>query len=366
MVRFDSPSASFFLDWQTNANNLFRLGLDNLSDYLDLHSQGKELARIAVLTLFTGTSYVVNQAFSLTAHDERHMEAAIGIGASSVSLVRSDNFQEMSIWEFFFEAFNFTSEPGLYAWSKAIKTLDDQAYVSSEGLDTNMLIADMTGRKINEGAGHITDLAPYLLNKLWGINYFLQTGPTSDAANYMALLSLQGYAGVTSENIIRLQVASCLLSGGFISLVRGTYDFIFEGSSTVDPLGLRIGEVSVFWPEMTTWLNSDNVSLGITVDAAWEDVVLIRAGIDSPILGNTAVIPELTLGGKVRIQKLSLGLEVTSHFVNLPLFIASAEYDLSDMFSAGVEAHYGERNTMRELREYPLGPGAVGFVKVRL
>jgi hypothetical protein len=323
--------------------------------------------RFGVLALFTGASYIVNQAFSLTAHDEGHMEAARAIGASDVSLVRSNNYaQEMSIWEFFLDAFNFTVEPGLYTYTKENATLEEQAYVAGEGLDTNMLIADTISKKIDEGAGHITDLAPYILNKVWGINYFMITGPTSDGEDYVNLLTEQGYSTVTATNVIYLNAASFVLSGGFLSLMRGTYDFIAEGKSVVMPLGLRIGEVTIFWPELTTWLNPDNVSLLVMVDAAWRDSVFMRFGADSPILGNTANNPELTFGVKVRISRLTLGTEITSHFVGFPFLKGSAEVDLSDIFSVGVEGYYGQGNTMRELREYPLGPSAVGCVKVRL
>jgi hypothetical protein len=94
---FDSPPTRLFLGWQWNANALFQIGLDSVSDYFDLHRSGKELFRFGVLTLFTGAGFIVNHAFSLTAHDESHIEAARAIGASGVSLVRSSNGQEMGI-----------------------------------------------------------------------------------------------------------------------------------------------------------------------------------------------------------------------------------------------------------------------------
>jgi hypothetical protein len=366
MLEFDAPSTRLFLGWQRNVNAMFQLGLDGVSGYFDLHRTDRNLLRFGVLSFFTGASSIVNRAFSLTAHDESHMQAARAIGASSVSLVRDSSGQEMNIWEFFLEAFNFTSEPGLYEYSKVDSTLNEQAYVAGEGLDTNMLTAEATSRKINEGAGYITDLAPYLLNKLWGIGYFLETGPYSDAANYVNLLNEQGYSAVTSRNVISLSAASCLLSGGFLGLMRGTYDFIAEGDSAVKPLGLRIGDVSIYWPELTTWLNPDNVSLLVSVDAAWTDIVFVRAAIDSPVLGNTSVNPELTFGAKAKIHRLCVGMEITSHFAGLPFFLASGEFRLSDTFSLGVEAFYGRGNTMRELREYPGGPGAVGFIKAVL
>ncbi|HVP18936.1 MAG TPA: hypothetical protein VMU36_08050 [Spirochaetia bacterium] len=362
MAMFAAPSTSFFLGWQRDVNALFQIGLDGLSGCFGGHD--RRLLRFGMLTLFTGASLIANRAFSLTAHDESHMEAARAIGASGVSLARETNSREMSIWEFFFESFNFTLEPGLYEYTKVNATLNEQAYVAGEGLNTNMLTADAIGRKIDEGAGHITDLAPYLLNKLWGVSYFLETGPHSDGANYVDLLIKQGHNTVSSRSVVSLNAVSCLLSGGFLALARGTYDFIAEGTSAVKPLGLRIGEVTLCWPELTTWLNPDNVSLLVSADAAWKNIAFFRFGIDSPLLGNTSANPELTFGVKVKIQRLRVGTEITSHFTGLPFFLGSAELLLADIFSIGIEGFYGERHTMRELREYPLGPGAAGFVKV--
>jgi hypothetical protein len=117
--------------------------------------------------------------------------------------------------------------------------------------------------------------------------------------------------------------------------VRGTFDYAAAGVSSVTPLGLTAGSLAVRWPELTTWLNPDSVSLSVSVDASWMNIVALRTMIDAALPGNTRVNPELTLGATVRIRTLRVGLE----------------------------AHYGEGNTMRELREHPLGPGALGFVR---
>ena len=98
MVTFDAPSTYLFLGWQTDVNALFQDGLDCVSAYIDLPHSNQILLRSATLGLFTGVSLVVNRAFSLTAHDEGHMEAARAIGASAVYLESESNGQEMSIW----------------------------------------------------------------------------------------------------------------------------------------------------------------------------------------------------------------------------------------------------------------------------
>jgi hypothetical protein len=368
MVMFGSATASLFLGWQQNANALFQLGLDDTLDYFDLRRPGQELSRFGVLALFTGAGYIVNQAFSLTAHDERHMDTARAFGWTGVRLVRSsDTFVDMSVWEFFLGAFNFTAEPGLYTWNSSnTAPLTDQATVYAAGLNTNMLIADMIARKMDEGAGHVTDLAPYLLNKTWGINYALQKGATSDDGHYEDTLSQQGYSTVTVGNIILLHALSCALSGGFLGLMRGTWDFIVDGHSAVRPLGLTMGDVSVFWPEFTSWQNSDNISLQVSTETAWKDVLIVRAGIETPVLGNTGANPEITCGATAKISMLSLGMEFTSRFFGFPLLVANAELGLGEMFSFGIEGHYGLGATMRERREYPLGAGATGFLKMRL
>jgi hypothetical protein len=366
MLMFNSPSTRLFVGWQSNANAVLQLGLEGVSGSIHFNPAADGLLRFGVLAIFSGAGLVVSQAFSLTAHDQAHMEAARAIGASGIGLLRTNNGQPMSIWEFFWESFNVTAEPGLYTYTKSNPTLAELAYVCGEGLDTNMLIAQDIGRKITEGAGHVTDLAPYLLNKLWGINYFSVTGPTSDAENYMNLVNSQGYGTIARENVIILSVAACLLSGGFLSLAKGSWDFVVQGEAAVTALRLDIGELILFWPEFTVWLNPDNISLYAALDAAWKGLLALRAGMDVPVFGNTAQNPEMTLGVKAKIQRLSLCVEITSRFVRLPFFLGSAELDISDAWSIGIEGFYGQRNTMREIREYPLGPGALLFLKMKV
>lgn len=340
--------------------------MDAVSESFGQGASAQKLLRAGALALFTGAGLIVNHAFSLTAHDEGHMEAATAIGASYVALVRVDNGQEMSIGEFFLEAFNFTSEPGLYLYFKDNLTSKEAAYVAGEGLNVNQLIADAVGSDIDDGAGHITDLAPYLLNKLWGITYFLETGPYTDAGTYVSLLNDQGFAGVTRNAVIFLTAVSCASSGSFLALMKGTYDFLADGTSRVEPLGLKIGDVTVFWPELTTWLNPDNVSLSASVDAAVSDFLLLRAVMDLPVLGNTNANPELTFGTTVKIATLSLGAELTSNFTGWPFLMGGVELPLGNTFSVGIEGFIGGRTTMRELREYPLGPGMSSFLRARL
>ena len=97
MVMFGSPTTRFFLGWQQDANAAFQLGLDGVVSWLDLWGPHKELQRFAVLAVFSGAGLIVNQAFSLTAHDESHLEAARAIGATNVMLVRSSDNQQMGI-----------------------------------------------------------------------------------------------------------------------------------------------------------------------------------------------------------------------------------------------------------------------------
>ena len=264
MVAFGAPSTQLILGWQADVNTLFQDGMDGVEGYFDLRHPGQELLRSGALALFTGVSLIVNRAFSLTAHDQNHMEAALAIGASSVGLVRADTFQSLSLGEFFLESFDFTSEPGLYSYVKPNATLREQAYVAGEGLDTNQVTANAVSTGMIEVGGHVMDLAPYLLNKLWGIPYFLETGPYSDAANYVSLLQQQGYGIPGTNSVIFLSAASCLLSGGFLGLMQGTLNFIENGDTAVKPLKLKVGDVSLFWPEVTTWLNPENVSLQVS------------------------------------------------------------------------------------------------------
>jgi hypothetical protein len=363
MMMFSGPSSRFFLGWQRNVNVLFQAGLDGVTGFFELRNPDRWFERLGVLAVFSGASLAANRAFSLTAHDASHMEAARTIGATSVGLVREDNGQPMGIGEFFLEAFNFTAEPGLYWYFKSGLTWDEESRIAGEGLDTNMLTASAIGTKINEGEGHVTDLAPYILNKTWGIGYLLEQGPTSDGSNYVTLLDQHVSPSVTATNIVLLQVASCMLSGGFLSLLGGTWGYLARGDAEVAPLELEAADVRVFWPEVTTWLNKDNVSVSVLAEAAWKRVAFFSVGVDTPVLGNLQAPAELTFGARGKIQVLSVGLEVTTGFANVPFVQGSVGIDLGEHASVGLQGHYGQGNTMRESREYPLGPGAGAFVR---
>ena len=160
MLRFDGLSASFWMGWQDAATSLFALGLDGASGALGFRDPDRWIGRVALLAAFAGAGTVVSRAFSITAHDARHMEAARAIGSSSVGLVRSDNGQPMTIGEFFIESFNPTIEAGLYYYTKANPTPADEAYVAGIGLDTNMLIADSISEGIDRGKGTLRIAPP--------------------------------------------------------------------------------------------------------------------------------------------------------------------------------------------------------------
>ena len=366
MLQLQEPRTELVLGWQQDINAGFHLGLDAVTRGFALEGPDRLPQRAAALAAFSGVSLIVNQAFSLTAHDERHMEAARAIGSSDVSLV-SNSGKPMSLGLFFLQAFDFTAEPGLYTYDPpADATPADEARVRGAGLNTNLLTASRIARQIDERGGHVTDLAPYLLNKLWGIPYFRETGPDSDAAAYMDLVAEQGYHSVTAARVIGLSAASCVLSGGFLSLAGATWRYIADADAAATPLGLTLGPVRILWPEMTAWLNPDNVSVDATVDAAWGTDVLLRAGADVPALGNVAASPELTIGATVRIRPVRLGMELTSNGRGVPFLQGSAEIAVGERVSVGVEGFYGQGTTMREAREHPLGPGANAFLRTAL
>ena len=220
-----------------------------------------------------------------------------------------------------------------------------------------MITAAAIGAKINDGGGHVTDAAPYVLNRMWGIGYFMETGPTSDGGNYVDVLDQQGYSSVTSTNLILLNAASSLLSGGFLALVKSTYVYLAHGDTAVSPLELDAGDLRVFWPEVTTWLNADNVSVSFLLETAWKSAAFFHLGVDAPVLGNTKGPPELTVGARTKVQVLGLGLELTTRFAGVPFVQGTVGLQLDEHVTVGLQGHYGQGNTMRELREYPLGPG---------
>lgn len=368
MVRFDQPGTRLFLGWHRDLNELFRAGLDASTDALALRRPGAGLPRLALLAAFAGANAVASRAFSITAHDAAHMEAAIAVGATRAWLVRStDTSQEMGIGEFLLESFNPVVEPGLYTWAMsagATPTAAQEAYVAGEGLDTNLGIARDISARIDSGEGHVMDAAPYVLNKLWGVSYFLETGPTSDAVDYLDLLARQGFT-VAREQVIALQAACFLVSGGSLGLARGAAAFVTDGRTAVAPLALQVGEALLCWPEASAWLNPDNVSVQLSSRVRWSPSLLSWAGLDVPVLG-AAGRPELTLGSAVRLGPLRVQGEVTARSLSVPFIKGGAELAVGEAAAVGVDGFYGQGTTMRELREYPGGPGVTAYLEARL
>ena len=365
MLRFDQPSTRLFLGWHRDVNALFRAGFDGAADLLDLRRPGQVMERLGLLAVFAASNAVASRAFSITAHDQAHMEAALAIGASRAYLVHSaDPSVEMGIGEFLLEAFDPAWEPGLYTYVMASPTPREMAYVAGEGLDTNLAIATSIAAGIDEGTGHVLDLAPYLLNKLWGVGYFLETGPTADAGEYLEDLAVQGLA-VRAQEVIALQVVSLAASGGFLSLVRGVVDFAADARTRVRPLALDLGGARVFWPEVTAWLNPDNVSVLVSARVRWNASLSTWAGVDAPALG-AAGAPDLTLGAVMTLGILRAQGEITDRAFGFPFVRGGVELDVNGEASVGVEGFYGQGATMRELREYPAGPGVSAVLRARL
>lgn len=363
MVNFASPSSYMFIGWMTNANCLIQIGFDATSNILRLQRPERYLSRVGVAALFGSVSLLVDRAFSLTAHDAAHMDAARSIGSTYVALVTPNAEAEMSIWDFLLYSFDPTREPGLYLYEKPHLTYREHAFVAGAGLDTNLLIASKMADKVVRGEGHAMDLAPYLLNKLWPVSYFLDRGSYSDAAAYLRLIDEQGYEAPAYEEVSWLTAGSTLASGTFLTLAASAYHYVATGDARVTPLGLRLGELTLYWPEVTPWLNPDNLSLEARMSAGIGSLVLAEVAVDKPFWGNRGARTEFTFGGNAHLAPFDFGGEVTTGFVGFPLVVGRAALNLNRTFAVGVEGHYGRGETMQELREYPRGAGATTYLR---
>lgn len=357
MLGFADPTSPLLMGWQANVNSAIGMALDGVTDAVHLRKTGQPVERAGLLLLFSGVSAFVNRPFSLTAHELRHMETARSIGASHVAIVEPGTANEISVGQFFLRSFVSASDPGLYEYVRPGATLNAQAYVAGAGLNANLQIAESISSRIVAGLGQVTDLSPYLWNKLWGINYFLDTGPYSDAARYLDLLEQEGFGSISARSVVFLHSASLVLSGGFLALAAAQYEFLASGRSSVVPLALELQRVTFYWPEMTTWLNPDNISLELSEYAAIGDHVLLGVAIDQPTLGNLSQPTEFTVEPALTLAPVRIGLGTTFDFSGVPFLLGRCELLMGRHFLIGIEGHWGRGDTMRELREFPLGSG---------
>lgn len=366
MFRIASPTSRMFMAYQMDVNALVQKGFNLSFLYLGFNSEEQVMGRTGLLLLFSSASIFLNRGFSLTVHDLSHLESARSIGASEAYLKDRVTGRRMSIADFFMKSFFMREEPGLYYYSKNNLTLPEAAYVSGQGLNANMIIAASFYEKVTRGRGHITDMPVYLMNKIWGVQYFLSGGKYSDGSHYVDLLNQQGDSRVNRRHVVYLEAASTLFSGGTAALLKGTFDYISYGETEVKPLGLSFDSITVFWPELTPWLNNDNVSLYVMDDIRFGRRNFFRAGVDIPLLGNRNRVTEITAGVMRQIWRFIPRIETTWQFKGLPFVKAGTDFEFTGDLSCAFDFFYGRKNTMREVREYPSGPGASASLKYKI
>ena len=359
MLAGEKMTTEGMMGWYKNTNAIFQKGFDAAYDQLNITHSDEKIKRFVFLAVTSTMSGWVNQAVSATAHEIGHKEMAESKGAEAYLQIGG---KKKSIGEFFLSTLGSLDERSCHYSSNRILSAKEEAEISAGGININERLANLSAKKIQLGEGHIMDGTPYAMNKLLGVVYFLRGGITgtessrSDSKRYVSFLQEQGFEDVTKDDIIKLQAVSFLLSGGTWSLLRGATRFIWQGKERVEPVGVQVGGAKIMMPELTTWLNGDNVSLGIQTRIKKKKTSFL-VGLEKAVLGNTKIRPEITAGVNTKKGDWGLEAEMTSNG-STPYLEGKISRKLPKIdknLSIFGKGYYGEGRTQREKRERPKG-----------
>lgn len=351
--------------WYKNTNSIFQIAFHKAYLRLGLTQPEDRIKRFAYLSTVSIMSLWINQAIGTLTHELGHKTVA---DAQGVEGWLENGGKRTNIGSFFVSTLGSFEERAYCTDDKTKTTSAENAAFSAAGLNANSKLAENTVKKIQTSEGHMMDGAPYAMNKIVGSLYFLKGGISSnsseisDSENYVLALEEQGYK-VNKNDIIKLQAASFLLSGGTWSLLNAATQFVWNGKEKVEPIGVQVGGTKIMMPELTTWLNSDNVSLGaktLLKNNKLPNTSFI-AGLEAAILGNKNVKPEITAGVITKKGKWSVEAEATSNG-SAPYMEGKVSRKLPEInpdISAFVKGTYGRGKTEREQREHPGGSKGV-------
>jgi hypothetical protein len=353
MFAGEKMTSEGMFSWYKNTNTMFQKKFEIAYKNPDFSCADEKVKRLMFLGFYSILSGYINYALGSTAHELGHMEKAQAIGAHMTEFRKGN--EKISIGELFLNILGDRSHL-IHFWKKNNMTFKEKSAVSGAGINVNERLANLTAKKIQLGEGHIMDAAPYTLNKIWGLNYFSTEGNApqefNDAIKYVDILQKQGFKDVTKEDIIKLQATSFLFSGGTWNMMKGVYKFINEGEEKVEPMGVEVGNTKIMMPELTTWLNPDNVSLGIQTRIKNKQLpkVLFLFGLEKSIFGNKNVKPEITTGFNTKLEDLEFEAEITSNGSN-PYLEGKISKKFYKGFSIFTNVYFGQGKTQREQRE---------------
>lgn len=257
---------------------------------LNLNSWYKRLSSYLVLGVL---DYKINSAAGTTKHEIEHAKVANDYGLNPILGVEFDDGTQndnLSAGELFFELLTHTDIDNAHIILDNMNSPEINAKISAAGINGQTQFAqDIALEGIKNNWFHVSDSIAYGLNKIEGLTYEYFSDPNSsrnDLENYIENLQNQGFK-ISRSDLRRYQAIS-LLSSGTINYVNSFFNYVINGEEFSDPLNLELNKensISVYFPEVSTRMNYDNVALRIDLPIGY-DGMIITPSVEKSVKGN--------------------------------------------------------------------------------
>ncbi|MEE9273575.1 MAG: hypothetical protein V3U57_09970 [Robiginitomaculum sp.] len=243
------------------------------------------------------------------------------------------------------------------------------SYVESvgAGLNLNTFLAEQSFHNMLRSERPVTESISYLTNKVFPIIYFIADGKIGgDPSMYIEALSWLG-PKLTKEQVQKYNLATTILSNGFISSVRSVPKY-FSANQTVALLkydttfGGR--DTSIYWPEFSTYLNGTGVSVQGEVFAKISGYGLFGLALEKNVLGKNEGM-DITASFATSLGKWHPEGSLTLNTQEGVFVTLGGDYTVNDRFSVTAKMYSSGKGTLRGDRLVPQDKHG-GYVGVKV
>jgi hypothetical protein len=294
MLATKNPTKEALADWYFNMVNLNKLAFDKIRSYGIIKDES-EAQRLSLVIVNGIVSTWLEQAFDTSMHEMSHAEAAKAAGADQIWFATMKHPDQQLTIGGLFQNLMFKGG-GAYTYYQGNNgfTPNQMASISGAGLNHQTKFAELLAKDSSvKGQFHQTELIPYLINKFSVPLYYSidRSSESSDVKTYVESLAAQGKIkpdeiNETMSKMAKFATISGLLSGRTWEGLQATMGYVKTGNATADTLKIKTPVGDVTWPEVSTYLNIDNISMKANTNLKTSTTANYDIAIEKSVVGS--------------------------------------------------------------------------------
>ena len=354
------PGPKALREWYQNIVSLNRVAFEKIKGLNFLNDSAAE--RIATSIVMNTISGWITNAAKTTLHERGHTESAQNANANKTWYSTQNSNKKINMGKLFINLLSGQREAKAHYESNSEFSPKQSAAFSAAGLNQQLIFAeDIANQSVESGQFHSSDYVHYLINKFSTPLYHKTTTPGkyNDLESFADDFVKQNIISKDEAQKFQKKVAayslySALLSGRTWEGLKANIDYITKGKSTADTIRFNTPFGTISWPEFTTFLNEDSISIKGSTSILTDKLKKIDLSVEQTIIGKS--ITEVSalytfILGKNKRSDMTVGGSINSD--GGYALDALLKYDISGkgkwfVFAGG---SYNSGGTMKQKRE---------------